>query len=392
MKHVFVMGFLLLVAIAVHAQARSTLSATVCELTRNPALYIGKQIEVQGQVTRAFEDFSVHDQQCPHSRNRVALEYGDRKESVRYWPHFFHVQIPQTTFLHDEQAERFDHLLQSFRVFEPDGDECGPERCSFFAVSARISGWFLAMKQDGKYLGPCCVLIMERISEVSATRTDVPFGGVYQCDEQEWHPAEFERAALVSSNPQGSPNSDPRSARLLLFSRIAEHWHDPDIADGYLSMATGAWTSPDLLRQYNVRSIGKSRELLVTRQVCHATEVPSTAASPDAGCTQRYWDGSLAKIATGPHEELQLEPVARIAVSVAMASWHTQSPELLVNTCKHQIGDNSDYGQCSFTTRDGKISMWVELLRTQKRNKSAKYLWDGIPWRSTRVRGAICSQ
>ncbi|MDT8069994.1 MAG: hypothetical protein ROO76_17660 [Terriglobia bacterium] len=395
MKGAVVAGFLLIVAITLHAQASAApLSVSVCQLTRDPALYVGKQIEVRGEVTRAFEDFSIHDERCPAFQNRVALAYGNRKEIVHYWRHFFHVQLPQIAFLQDEQAEEFDHLLQSFRVFAPDGDECGPELCSFFRVSARITGWFLAMKKQAKYLGPCCVLVMERISDVTETRTEVPFGGTYKCEDQEWRPTDLERAALVSSNPQVSPNRDPRSGRLLMFSRVAQHWHDPDVADGSLSITTGAWRSPDLLRQYAVQSLGKDQGLLVTRQVCHASaEVPTYQKAPDSQCTQKYWDASTqSNTPLRSNGDSQLESVARNAVAEAMASWHTQSPDLLLNTCKHQIGDNSDYGQCSFTTRDGTVSMWVELLRTQKRNKQAKYVWDGIPWRASRVRGGFCSQ
>lgn len=388
-----VFGLLLIAAATAHAQTNTPVAVNVCQLTRNPAPYIGKRIEVHGQVTRAFEDFSVHDEQCPEFRSRVALTYGNRKESVQYWRHFFHVQIPQPTFVQDEEAEKFDHFLQSFRVFAPDGSECGPERCSFFKVSARITGWFLATGKSVKYLGPCCVLIMESISDVTATRTEVPFAGVFQCQEQEWHPTEAERATLVSSNLQVSPNRDPRSARLLMFSRVAKHWHDPDLADGSLSITTGAWRSPDLLRQYNVQSVGKEQGLLVTRQVCHASaEVPAYEKAPDFGCTQKYWDASSeSKTPLPPDGRSQLEPVARSAVSEAMASWGMPSNELLLNTCKHQVDDNSDYGQCSFTTRDGKFSMWVELLRTQRRNKAANYDWDGVPWKASRIRGVICS-
>jgi len=266
-------GFLLIATVNAHTQTSAPIpSVEVCQLTRNPTLYIGKQVAVVGRVTQAFEDFSVHDEQCPSLQNSVILAYGDMKENVEYWKHFFHVELPDTTFLHDREAKHFKDLLRAFRVFAPNGDECGPERCSFFRVSATLTGRFIAMKTaNASHIGSCCALIIERVSGVNATRTEVPFGGVYRCEEQEWNPTAIERTALTSPDSQQTDSRDPRAARLRVFSRIAQHWYDPDIANGNLEIATGGWTSPDLLRRYTIRPLGTGEGLIVTRQVCHAT-------------------------------------------------------------------------------------------------------------------------
>jgi hypothetical protein len=388
-------GFLLIAAVTALTQTSAPIpSVDVCQLTRNPALYVGKQVAVVGRVTQAFEDFSVHDEQCPSFQNRVVLGYGDMKENVEYWKHFFHVELPDTTFLHDREAKHFEDLLRAFRVFAPNGDECGPERCSFFRVSATLTGRFIAMKTtNASHIGSCCVLIIERVSGVNATRTEVPFGGVYRCEEQEWNPTAIERSALTSSDSQQTDSRDPHAARLRVFSRIAQHWHDPDIANGNLEIATGGWTSPDLLRRYTIRPQGTGEGLIVTRQVCHASaDVPPKEISPDLGCTHNYWQrSSPSEVSPQLDAESQLSSVARNSISADMESWHTPLSDLLVNTCKREGNGNSEYGQCSFTTQDGTVSVWVELGRTQKRNKKAQYVWTGIPWTS-RVRGAFCSQ
>ena len=391
-KHALMPGFLLIASLA-HTQTSTTIpSVDVCQLTQHPGLYIGKQVAVRGRVTQAFEDFSVHDEQCPSFQNRVVLTYGDMKENLKYWKHFFHVELPDTTFLHDREAKHFNDLLRAFRVFAPNGDECGPERCSFFRISATLTGRFIAIKTaNASYIGSCCVLIIERVSGVNATRTEVPFGGVYRCEEQGWSPTAIERAALTSSDSQQTLSRDPRAARLRMFSQIAQHWHDPDIANGNLEITTGGWTSPDLLRRYTI--LGTGERMIVTRQVCHASaDVPPKEISPDFACTHSYWQpSSPAEASLQPDPEPQLASAARNAIAAATASWHTQLPDLLVNTCKHKNDGNFDYGQYSFTTQDGAVSVRVELLRMQKRNKHAQYLWTVIPWTS-RVRGAFCSQ
>ena len=380
-------------AVTAHTQTGTpTPSVDVCQLTRNPGLYIGKQVAVSGRVTQGFEDFSVRDEHCTSFQNRVTLAYGDMKENVEYWKHFFHVELPDTTFLDDSEAKHLKDLLRAFRVFAPNGDECGPERCSFFRVSATLTGRFIAKKSaNTNYIGSCCVLIIERVSGVNATRTEVPFGSVYRCEEQEWHPTATETTDLANSDSQQTVSRDPRAARLHMFSRIAQHWHDPDIADGNPEIGTGGWTSPDLLRRYTIRQIGKAEGPIVTRQVCRASaDLPPKEISPDFGCSHKYWqESSPSQASPQPSEEPKLASVARNAISAAMASWHTPLPDLVVNVCKQESDGNSGYGQCSFTTQDGTVSVWVELVRWQKREKHAQ--WTGIPWTS-RVRGAFCSQ
>ncbi len=395
MKHALVAAFLVIAALTAHTQASTPIPfVDVCQLTRNPALYIGKQVEIHGFVTQAFEDFSVHDEQCPAFNNRVALEYGDMNENVKYWKRLFHVQLPETNFLHDGEAERFNNLLREFRIFAPNGNECGPEVCSFFRVSATVTGWFLAMKKTNvSCIGSCRVLVIEHVSDVSATRTEVPFGGVYQCVEDEWRPTGAERGALAGLDSQQTATRDARAARLQMFSRIAQHWDDPAIAGGHLEIASGGWESGDLLRRYAVQSFGTGEELIVTRQLCHATDVPPKEVSPDVRCTQKYWESpSASRTSPQPNAETQLASVARDAISQATASWGTPLSDLLVNTCNHAISGNEDYGQCSFTNQDGTVSMWVELLRMQKRNRKAQYGSTAIPWTITRLRGSFCSQ
>ena len=115
-------------------------------------MYAGKRVEVRGHVTQGFENFTVTDDQCSGAGNAVWLTYGDRKESVDFDQRYAAQQIPRTGFVRNEQSERLQGLLQAYRPFFPNGDECG-EPCSYYKVFATMTGWFITGNREGRGAG-----------------------------------------------------------------------------------------------------------------------------------------------------------------------------------------------------------------------------------------------
>jgi hypothetical protein len=352
-------------------------------------------------VRQGFEYFTVNDSQCPDLANAIWLTYGDREEAIDYEQRYAAQKIPRTGFIRNRESERLQALLQAFRPFTPNGDECGPERCSYYKVFATVTGWFVTGKEHGKgrgglgHMGCCFLLVMEQISDVTVMRTEVPFGGLYTCQTDEWHPSNVELAALFTPKaPQGAAYWDWRAARMKLFSNVAQHWQDATVQDGHVDFAV--WTSSDLLRQYQIRTGLDNYPTTIVRLVCS----PNPAYQPkqltsEILCSQKYWSEPQRKGKPPAHlfSAPELESASRSTLFTAEKSWGIPELPLLANTCKHGASENYDTGGCSFTTQDGKTSAWVELGRTQKqKKKNAQYDWNNIAWSAFRVHASVCSE
>ena len=369
----------------------------LCELTKNPAQYAGKRVEVHGQVTQGFENFTIVDERCPSIDNAIWLSYGDQKEHVDYEQRSAAQQIPRTGFARDRESERFEGLLQAFRPFAPDGQLCGVS-CSYYTVSATITGWFITGKHHGKglgglgHMGCCYLLVMERVSGVTGKRTGVPYGGLYTCKTDQWNLSKAELADLSKSSiPQAS--GDWRSRRLEFFYKVAAHWHDPEPTGGHVGMVTNSWSSSDLLRQYYFRNDNEGAA--VFRQVCRPKpdNTPRVLTS-EVLCRAKYWEpprtdrkNRAQSISAGDRET-----AARKLISIIPQSVGIPESELLLNSCSDEISSNYDTGGCSFASGDGDVSVWVGLGRTQKRNSKGKYDWNHLPWSAYRVQASVCSE
>jgi len=235
---------------------------------------------------------------------------------------------------------------------------------------------------------------MEQVSDVTGVRTDVPYGGVYTCASDEWHPSKTELAALSTPTVQQRGSyADWRAWRMELFSRIAQHWQDAKVQDGHVDFS--AWTSSDLLRQYQIRTGLDNYPTTIVRVVCS----PKPAYQPkqptsEIVCSQKFWSEPQHKGKPPVHlfSAPESESAARSALSTAEKSWGTPEFPLLTNTCKHVASENYDTRGCSFATEDGKTSAWVELGRTQQKKKNAQYDWNNTGWSAFRVHASVCSE
>jgi len=399
-KRIFVFLALLTAATAGKAQQMDSgaLSIGLCELISNPDVYAGKRVEVRGRVTQGFENFTVYDDHCSDRDNAVWLTYGDRKESLDYEQRYAAQPIPRTGFAHNRESERLQGLLQAYRAFAPNGDECG-ESCSYYKVFATMTGWFITGKRRGKgrgglgHMGCCYLLVMEQVSDVTGVRTEVPYGGVYTCASDEWHPSKIEFSALSSPSAQPASFRAWGAARMQFFSNIAQHWHDAEVRDGQISLATNEWISPDLLRRYELRTDNQSTT--VVRQICAARpDHEPKAITSEVLCKQKFWEAppSNPKTHVGPISEQGQEAAARRLVAAAPPSLGIPEAPPLMNTCNDGVSSNYETAECAFTTSNGDISLWVQLGRTQKRRESGHYDWSGVPWSAYRIHGSICSE
>jgi len=244
-------------------------------------------------------------------------------------------------------------------------------------------------------MGCCYLIVMERVSDVTGKRTEVPFGGLYACQTDEWHPSNAELAALPTPMvQQRTPYEDWLAWRMKLFSNITQHWQDGKVQDGHVDFAD--WTSSDLSRQYQIRTGLDKSPTTIGRVVCS----PKPAYQPmqptsEILCSQKYWSEPQHKSEPPVHlfSAPETESAARSTLSTAEKSWGTPEFPLLTNICKHGASRNYDTGSCSFTTQDGKTSAWVELGRTQKqKKKNAQYDWNNIAWSAFHVHASVCSE
>lgn len=393
-----------LVAFAAKAQQQispAAVSVGLCQLTDDPDKYAGKRVQVHGRISQGLESFTVTDGQCTGAGKAVWLTYGDQQQSVDYQQRYTAQKIPRTGFIRNRESEQLKGLLQAYRPFTPSGDECDSGRCSYFNVFATVTGWFVTGKHSGKrrgglgHMGCCYLIVMERVSDVTGKRTEVPFGGLYTCRTDEWHPSNAELAALSTPMVQQRASYEDWLAwRVKLFANVAQHWQDAKVQDGHIDFA--AWTSSDLSRQYQIRTGLDNYPTTIVRVACSPQPAyqPKQATS-EILCSQKYWSEPQHK--GKPPVQLfsapEPESAARSILSIAEKSWGPPELPLLTNTCKHVASENYDTGGCSFTTQDGKTSAWVELGRTQKqKKKNAQYDWDNRAWSAFHVHASVCSE
>lgn len=374
------------------AQQRASAPTVIdyCELVKNAQKYSGTEVSVRGWVSRGYEDFSLHGDGCGEQR-RTWLDYGDDADTLDRLNRFLKPKFTPG-FRRDKEVERLIGLLRAFRVFQPNGEECG-EWCSYYKVYATITGLFLApdfAKREGfGHVGCCYELLMRQISAVTPQRTAVPFGGRYECSTEYWTPTAEEYKALWPPAPKlkNEPSlRDGFARRERMFSSVAAHWGETLPEGGRQSLTDSSWVSPDLLRIYTIifssdeRKKHSSEPRIISRQVC----VPLPNAEPidlktgeECAIDWSY----LQKESAGA--EPNLEAVAHRIMESSATSWKTPAEQLRKNICMEANWSDTRFGQCSFTTDDGMHSVYMQFSKEKVWNKP----WEQIPWKI--VRGAV---
>jgi len=272
-----------------------------CDLVSNPQAFDGQWIRVRGQVSLAFEDFTLHESGCdkPLTRNLWLMYGGDEETPITYCcgDHSrpkgkdIIVRGQSISLLRDAEMDDFIAKVRARRARRVNGEPCDTSACNLYRVSADIVGLFLAARNDARnplsgfgHMGCCHLLVIHQVSNVVAERTAVPEEeGGFNCSKQTWQ-AEF---PSVEGNLL-----DPQTVNKKFLAQQMRLHGDAELVDvmqntiSKYSGVTGTlvWASPDLMTTYwipfpRTRSgkgkqtpSAQSRMTTVTRERCVAIQ------------------------------------------------------------------------------------------------------------------------
>lgn len=291
-----------------------------CDLVHNPKSYDGQFLRIRGNVSLEFEDFSIYQPGCslgPDPKGKylagVWLTFGgDEDEATTYCcgnpvrkkGSDIQVNGVSIPLVRDSEYLEFRKRLDASRNTRPDGEPCDEGECKFYRVSATLTGYFLARKENADsiegygHLGCCHLFVIEQVSDVTAERTKVPAGGQFECLRQKWDvpPADVTRQKVAEKCPQDLDEKDCDAYMESAFARIAQHWNDAiEPKDGHQGGVTDEygdffwnWTSADLLTRYETITRLSTKathlgEMDITRQACrrkteHTNSLPPSEA------------------------------------------------------------------------------------------------------------------
>lgn len=266
-----------------HAQSSGVqpVAVSLCDLLNHAADYDGKVIQTTGEIHLAFEEFQIVDARCSDAFPSMWLYYGDEAQSTMYAPFNNPKFSADIHFINDDQMKTFRDLIQKRRERRPDGTLCYERECNFYNVTATITGHFLAVKKyfnkgaipNGYgHMGCCHALIIERISNLQAQRTEVPEGEIYPCTQTRWK-LNKEEAKQLFPNPHCGTYLDCQRIEQSNFQLIAQHWHDQVTIEngsiGISELGGSDWYSSDLLLNYQITGKDQdSRPTRVVREIC----------------------------------------------------------------------------------------------------------------------------
>lgn len=310
----------------------------------------------------------------------------------------------------DGACDEFNKLMQASRNRMPDGKPC--QDCHFYRVSATLTGLFLSEKRDGKqrggygHLGCCSLLVIERVTDVTAKRTGIPLG-VFACSKSDWKP----KQALPEYETYDKCNSDCDHETESLIKRIADHWGDQVLypngnVEAYIDPELYPaghlkWTSEDLLIAYLLVSRKTNPPTFsVTREKCqHVGESPPPtraisceeygAATLDPDTRREFnrltdasdFKGSEQVLATFDEKVSEngdqgwrtksLSGAARIVLGRQLESWGiTADQDMRAYECTPPKvpGDDFRYARtnCSWYSPDGMQEFSVELWKPKE--------------------------
>jgi hypothetical protein len=240
-----------------------------CDLVSNPRAFDGQWIQVRGEVSLAFEHFSLREQGCekPLTKN-VWLMYGGDEETPITFCCGDHSQLKgkdivvrghAVSLIRNAPMEDFIAKVRARRKRQVNGEPCREFLCNLYDVSANIVGLFLAAPNNPRnpmsgfgHLGCCHLLVIHKVSDVTAERTPVPDDeGNFTCSKQSWE-AEF-------SMPENSMMDRQALNRRFLAQQLRQHGDAEliEVMQNTLSRYAGidgrlVWTSPDLLTTYSI--------------------------------------------------------------------------------------------------------------------------------------------
>ncbi|HEY3926868.1 MAG TPA: hypothetical protein VGL89_00715, partial [Candidatus Koribacter sp.] len=338
MKLAILSGVLLLAGFASEQSGSAPTSVDVCDLKRNFESYIGQRVIVRGQFGYHLDPpgrlsggylrvgelnfvFEFRGENCPEVSIGAALDrsVGDT---------------------HALGIDRLDALLEANRLLTPSGYPCGA-RCPYYNPIL-ISAVARVVRYGG--------LAIEQVLAFAPIRTEIPFGGSYDCTQDEWKLTQNEFDSLDAAASEFA-TQDPKSN--AYYSVIAHHWNDPPAGDGMYIGRLDSWTAPDLLRTYSVAHfLGDTR---IVREAC-VPKIQPRVVQGEIHCSKQRWNPDKTILSSGA---VKVQDILRAVLN----SWSISYDKLDVNQCKRFPPSPEDTVQwadgCIFGSSDGEISRTV---------------------------------
>lgn len=422
-----------------YAQSEPVQEVGLCQLRQHAAEFDHKVVRVRGTVDLAFENFTLYDPECSDWKpTAVWLTFGGDVSDIATYccgdhsrepGHVFEIDNRPVPLVKDAAYEEFNKLVSASRNRMPNGEPCLND-CHFYRVSATLTGLFLAEKDTAHqhigygHLGCCSLLVIQKVSDVSAVRTYVPLG-VFNCEQSTWKP---EREPDLESYTDCVTACDKKAKAAL--ETVVAHWKDTTVsARGRIDQfgdSTGPnpiehlnWISDDLLTSYAVVAERTNPpRFTVTREICRLNS-GGPAASGLISCNeystkrwgwkhQRDYEQLMDKGDSAGAEKV-LANWAEKRSSSGDQSWRTKplpvaadavlrrqipawgvaaDPNLSAAKCEgpESVGDeNYGFASCSWYSPDGMQRFGVVFLAKKTSTTST-----ASPWLLNSISARIC--
>lgn len=269
-------------------QDETPLEVSPCLLESDPGAYHHKLVRVRSGMNFGFENFTLSGKGCGKTVefSNVWLEFGGDIGAQTIYCCGDHSRTPQTEIKIDgyvipleknQELSEFLRLLNAAREKAPNGGPCYD--CYYYRVTASLVGRFFAggwpnekqstplPKAGYGHLGCCSLLVIERVSDVSAERTEIPDNARFRCKKHSWKwtPSEGsdreERIASVENGAESWRTKDWERVGVEAIRQLAEKWQikvpttQPRIyldVSGKVERAEGTWTSGDWLSTFTI--------------------------------------------------------------------------------------------------------------------------------------------
>lgn len=272
------------------------LEVSPCLLESDPGAYHHKLVRVRSRINFGFENFTLSGRDCENTEefSNVWIEFGGDVGAQTIYCCGDHSRAPQTELEIDgyvipleknQELSKFLRLLNAAREKAPNGGPCYD--CYYYRVTASLVGRFFAGGWPNKkqstplpeagygHLGCCSLLAIEKVSDVSAERTEIPDNPRFRCKKRTWKwtpsgwPDKVERIANVENGVESWRTEHWDRVAVEAVRQLAEKWHSkvpatrPQIyldVSGKVERAKGTWTSDDWLSMFTIE-LRKLQEL-----------------------------------------------------------------------------------------------------------------------------------
>ena len=217
-------------------------SRTPCQLQSFAQELDGKEVTVRAGLRVGFEDSSfVSD--CGAEWLNIWVTFGgdvdtptvyccgDHDRPTGSTPTVENVRLPLRK---DDSFKEFMRLLDAQLPLAPTGVPCFYD-CYLYRVTATFKGHFFrgsrTVLPDGRvhymgygHLGCCSLFVIQEVSDIESTPTDIPRDKTYDCDSKKTD-LPVDKEAVIAWQKAGDPGENPDGTfrRLIAPSMLANH-------------------------------------------------------------------------------------------------------------------------------------------------------------------------